>query len=438
MTLPKEPSAVPSSTRVEGELPPLMQDKSFWGMSLTQFLGAFNDNLFKQLLLLLATPTAAQLAAGAQPDRQAEAMVVFAAAVLIFSGFAGWLADGLSKRTLIIGSKIAEIVVMVFGMIGFFFYGTIGFGGMLVVLFLMGVQTAFFGPPKYGILPETIRDRDLPQANGIFLMFTFMAIIFGMVLAGILGANLETIWLSSAVCIGIAILGTATSFLVRRVPAANPGMPLRWSDCLAPPEVLRLVWRDKQLLYALMVTSVFWMLGGIVQNSVNALGKSQLGLGDGATSLLAAMLGIGIPLGCLLGGKLSAGRINPRVVAGGAIGVVICLALMSLRGGEDRHFLGFYGSIPVLIAAGISTGIFIVPIQVSVQALPPANEKGRMIALMNQCNWIGIILGAFLFKATILFLEQTDQPRNTAFLVAAALMLPIAIFYRPEERQLGD
>lgn len=438
MTSHQEPAPVPSSTRVEGELPPLLQDKAFWGMSVTQFLGAFNDNLFKQLLLLLATPTAVQLAAGAKPDRQAEAMVVFAAAVLIFSGFAGWLADGMSKRTLIIGSKMAEIVVMTLGMIGFFFYGTIGFGGMLVVLFLMGTQTAFFGPPKYGILPETIRDRDLPQANGIFLMFTFMAIIFGMVLAGILGTNIETIWLGSAVCIGIAILGTATSFMVRRVPAANPGMPLRWSDCLAPPEVLRLVWRDKQLLYALMVTSVFWMLAGIVQSSVNALGKSQLGLGDGATSILAAMLGVGIPIGCLLGGKFSAGKINPRVVVVGAIGVVICLTLMSLRGGDDRHLLGFYGSIPVLIAAGISTGIFIVPIQVSVQALPPPDEKGRMIALMNQCNWIGIILGAFLFKATILLLEQTDQPRNTAFLVAAALMLPIAIFYRPEERQLGD
>lgn len=438
MTSPQEPSAVPSSTRVEGELPPLLQDKAFWGMSVTQFLGAFNDNLFKQLLLLLATPTAAQLAAGAKPDRQAEAMVVFAAAVLIFSGFAGWLADSMSKRTLIIGSKAAEIVVMALGMIGFFFYGTIGFGGMLVVLFLMGTQTAFFGPPKYGILPETIRDRDLPQANGIFLMFTFMAIIFGMVLAGILGTNLDTIWLGSAVCIGIAMLGTATSFLVRRVPPANPGMPLRWSDCLAPPEVLRLVWRDKQLLYALIVTSTFWMLAGIVQSSVNALGKSQLGLNDGATSILAAMLGVGIPIGCLLGGKLSAGRINPRVVIGGAIGVVIFLALLSLRGGEDRHLLGFYGSIPVLIAAGISTGIFIVPIQVSVQALPPPDEKGRMIALMNQCNWIGIILGAFLFKATILLLEHTGQPRNTAFLVAAALMLPIAIFYRPEERRLGE
>ena len=265
-----------------------------------------------------------------------------------------------------------------------------------------------------------------------------MAIIFGMVLAGAMGAHPETIWRGSVACIAIALVGSATAFLVRKVSPAKPGMPLRLSDCLAPPELLRLVWRDKQLLYALMVTSTFWMLGGIVQNSVNALGKSQLGLGDGKTSILAAMLGVGIPIGCVVGGKLSAGRINPRVVVLGATGVVFFLGLLSLRGGPNDHLLGFYGSIPVLIAAGVSTGIFIVPIQVSVQALPPPDEKGRMIALMNQVNWIGIITGALLFKGTIVLLEQTNQPRNTAFLLAAMLMAPIALFYRPKERSLGD
>ncbi|MEO0530009.1 MAG: MFS transporter [Planctomycetota bacterium] len=440
MTDANEP--LPSSTRV-ADVPPLSKDTSFWGMTATQFLGAFNDNLFKQLMLLLATPTAVEIAAAQAngetvPDRQAEAMIVFAAAILAFTGIAGWLADKTSKRTIIIGAKMAEIVVMTLGMIGFLLYGTFGFGGMLVVLFFMGVQTAFFGPSKYGILPETIHDRDLPTANGIFLMFTFVAIIFGVVLAGAIGAKTETAWRGSAICIAIAVIGTGTSLLTRRVPPANPELKLRWYDWLVPPESIALVRRDRELLLALMVTSSFWLLGSIVQQAVNALGKSQLGLGDGQTSILAAMLGIGIPIGCLLGGKLSAGRINPRVVAGGAIGIVISLGLMSLRGGPDGHLLGFYGSIPVLVAAGISTGVFIVPIQVAVQALPPANEKGRIIALMNQCNWVGIIVGAFLFKGAVLFCDTFDQPRNTAFAVGALVMLPIALFYRPKERELGD
>ncbi|TWT87597.1 Lysophospholipid transporter LplT [Pseudobythopirellula maris] len=439
----QEQPPLPSSTRVTEELPPLTSDPSFWAMSLTQFLGAFNDNVFKQLLLLLATPTAAAIAAAelageSAPDRQSEAMIVFAAAFLIFSGFAGWLADRTSKRTLIVASKAAEILVMAIGMVGFYFYDLIGFGGMLVVLFLMGVQSAFFGPPKYGILPETLRDSDLPRANGIFLMFTFLAIIFGVVVAGLLKAYVDNVWLGSAVCVLIAVVGTMTALGVRRVPPATPGAPLGAEDLLVPRSLLRVVWSDRQLMLAVLVTSAFWMLGGVVQQSVNALGKSQLGLGDAKTSLLAAMLGVGIPVGCVLGGYLSRGRINPRVVVVGASVLLVCLLLMALRGGANDHLLGFGGSIPVLVVMGIGTGMFIVPVQVSIQALPPADEKGRMIALMNQCNWIGIVLGAILFKVALVTLDAAGQPRNTMFLVAAAIMLPVALFYRPEERSLSD
>jgi acyl-[acyl-carrier-protein]-phospholipid O-acyltransferase/long-chain-fatty-acid--[acyl-carrier-protein] ligase len=418
-------------------LPPLLADRAFWGMSVTQFLGAFNDNLFKQLLLLLATPTAAQLAAGAAHDRQSEAMIVFAGSILLFSGFAGWLADRISKRSIIVGCKVAEVLIMLLGLVGFLNYGAIGFGGMLVVLALMGVHTAMFGPPKYGILPEMIRQRDLPQANGVFLMFTFVAIIFGTVLAGKLGAEVATAWRGSLACIAIAVVGVVTALMVRPTRPANPTMRLRFWDFLAPPELLRTVWRDKELLYALIVTSTFWMLGGMVQQTVNALGKTQMGLGDSATSVLAAMLGVGIPVGCLLGGRLSAGRIDPRVVLGGACGVVIGLLLMSLRGGENQHLLGFRGSIPVLVLTGIATGAFIVPVQVSLQTLPPAEDKGRVIGLMNQCNWIGILLGAVLYNVALPLLERAGQPRNTMFAVAALLMLPVVLFYRPKARDLA-
>jgi acyl-[acyl-carrier-protein]-phospholipid O-acyltransferase/long-chain-fatty-acid--[acyl-carrier-protein] ligase len=418
-------------------LPPLLVDRAFCGMSVTQFLGAFNDNLFKQLLLLLATPTAAQVAAGAARDRQSEAMMVFAGSILLFSGFAGWLSDRVSKKSIIVACKAAEVLIMLLGLVGFLNYGAVGFGGMLVVLALMGVHTAMFGPPKYGILPEMIRDRDLPQANGIFLMFTFVAIIFGTVLAGKLGADVSTAWRGSLACIGIAVMGVVTALMVRRTPPANPTMPLRFWDFLAPPELLRIVWRDKELLAALIVTSTFWMLGGMVQQTVNALGKTQMGLDDASTSVLAAMLGVGIPVGCLLGGRLSAGRIDPRVVLGGAAGVVVGLLLMSLRGGDHRHLLGFYGSIPVLMLTGVATGAFIVPVQVSLQTLPPAEEKGRVIGLMNQCNWVGILLGAVLYDHGLSLLERANQPRNTMFAVTAAMMLLVVLFYRPKARDLA-
>ena len=432
-------SGTPVGATLDHEvLPPLELDASFWGMAVTQFLGAFNDNLFKQLVLLLATPTAAQLAVGEKPDRQAEAMIIFAGAFLLFSGYAGWLSERHSKRTIVVWSKAAEIVVMLAGMVGFYYYQVVGLWGMMGVLFFMGLQSAFFGPAKYGILPEMIRERDLPRANGIFLMFTFLAIVFGTAIAGAMSTKVESVWKWSALCVVIAVVGTLTALWVRRVPIADPDARFRWSDALVPPEMLRLVARDRQLLLALLVTSLFWLLGGVVQPAVNALGKTQLGLGDGWTSALTAMLGVGIPIGCVLGGFLSRRSINPRVVTAGATGIVIALALLSLRGGEQQHLLGFWGSAPVLVLLGISTGMFIVPVQVSLQALPPRGEKGRMIALMNQCNWIGIILGAILFKACTLALDATGQPRNVIFGVTAALMLPVALFYRPQEQRLGE
>jgi len=415
-------------------LPTLYADRSFWGMAITQFLGAFNDNLFKQLMLLLATPTAAAIAAGqAGKDMQSDAMIVFASAFLLFSGLAGYLGDKLSKRGVVVFSKVAEIGVMLLGFAGFYYYDLIGFPGMLMVLFLMGTQSAFFGPSKYGILPEMLRNEDLPRANGIFLMLTFLAIIFGTAAAGLLLRELGSrVWLSSLFCVGIAILGTLTSLLVRSTPIADANLRFRFSMLGISRDMVVLLKRDRALLMALVVSSLFWMIGGIVQQTVNALGKTQLGLKDWPTSVMAASIGLGIAMGCVIGGILSRGCINPRVVKTGAVGICLTLVILALPGGSHHHLLGYPGSVPALIVLGTFTGIFIVPIQVALQSLPPKQEKGRMIGLMNQCSWIGIILGAILYKACIAILDYTGGPRSTIFLVTALIMLPVALFYYPQ------
>lgn len=422
-------------------LPPLYEDSSFWGMAATQFLGAFNDNVFKQLILLLATPAAAQANANGQgEDLQWAAMFVFAAAFLIFSGFAGYLSDRFSKRPIVILAKVAEIVIMLLGMIGFWFFAQIGFAGMLVVLFLMGTQSAFFGPAKYGILPEMIRARDLPRANGMFLMLTFLAIIFGVALAGALlnWFGHERVWMASLACVGIAAVGTATSLLVRRLPAAQPALKYEWSCWTISTEILGLLRQDRELLRAIFVVSIFWMLGGIVQPALNALGKTQLGLDELKVSVLSAMVGIGIAAGCILGGYFSRSRINPRVVTVGGFGLLATMVAMSLPGGAHGHLLGYWGSLPVLVLMGVFTGMFIVPIQVLLQSRPPRGDKGRMIATMNQCTWLGIILSAVLYKLCIEVLDATGGPRNLIFAATAVIMLPVALLYRPPDERLAD
>src|SRR5437588_3629762 len=208
--------------RLEAAGTPLFRDRSFWGMTATQFLGAFNDNLFKQLVLLLAVGTGTTLvvsgvaspadrdAARAGPDLQSLAMFCFALPFLLFSGIAGYLSERYSKRTIIVACKIAEIGIVLLGLTAFAIWNVTGIAGLLLVLFLMGTHSAFFGPPKWGILPELFAERDLPQANGVILMTTFLAIIFGTGLAGVLldWFGIAQLWLASLACLAIAVLGT--------------------------------------------------------------------------------------------------------------------------------------------------------------------------------------------------------------------------------------
>jgi acyl-[acyl-carrier-protein]-phospholipid O-acyltransferase/long-chain-fatty-acid--[acyl-carrier-protein] ligase len=430
--------------------PSLYRDPSFWGMTVTQFLGAFNDNLYKQLVLLLSIAAGGAAAAEAT-DEQWLPMFVFAAPFLAFTGYAGYLSDKYGKRTIVILCKLAEIAIMALGGLGFYFYwknGSLTF--LYFVLFLMGTHSAFFGPGKYGILPELLRESDLPRANGFILMSTFLAIIFGTGLAGALMED-GRLWMASAVCMAIAVIGTSTSLLVRRLPPANPGLQFEWSALTVPPDMRELLSRDRPLFLALAVSSIFWLLAGMVPSAVNALGKIELGVGDLWTSILTACIGVGIATGCVIGGLVSGGKVDFRLLRVGIIGMLVCLGLAGVpsRGevanlvdasgelirmpgfGETRQWLGYKGSLSVMLLLGVSTGLFAVPLQVYMQSRPPKDKKGRMIAVMNQANWIGVLVSAGLYWLLARLIEARDWPRCTMFLFIAALTLPIAVLYHP-------
>jgi MFS family permease len=436
------------------KLPPLYEDVSFWGMNLTQFLGAFNDNLFKQVVLLLSI--AAVKADGGEAvsaDDQWLPMLVFAAPFLAFTGFAGYLSDKFSKRTVIILCKVAEIVAMALGGLGLYLFtqnGSLAFA--YAVLFLMGAQSAFFGPGKYGILPEMLRQRDLPRANGFMLMLTFLAIIFGTVVAGLLLED-GRLWLAATACVAIAVVGTITSLFVRPVPAANPNLEFEPSALTVPPDMRAMLAGDRPLLAALLVSSVFWLLAGMVPSAVNAVGKLELQVGDANTSYMAGLIGVGIAVGCAVGGIVSKGRIDFRLLRIGVIGMCACLLIAGIPGGGDavgvkdaagafvdlpglgegRQWLGFWGSLPIMLLLGTFTGLFAVPLQVFMQSRPPEDKKGRMIAVMNQANWVGVLLSAGIYYVLSRTVEAADWPRSTMFLFIAALTLPIALFYHPKQ-----
>jgi MFS family permease len=445
-------------------LPTLYADKSFWGMTVTQFLGAFNDNLFKQLILLLSITVIAGGAADGKPqtqDNQWIAGFVFTVPFLAFTGIAGYLSDKHGKRTIVVLCKVAEIAVMMLGGLGFMYYASHdkSLGLLYVGLFLMGAQSAFFGPAKYGILPEMLRDKDLPRANGFILMTTFLAIIFGTVAAGFLLKHFsDQLWVSSISCITIAVLGTVTSLFVRRVPPANPQLKVEPSSFLIPPDMRKLLQDDRPLLMALLVSSIFWLLASMVPPAVNVLGKSALALGDDYTSILVGIIGIGIAGGSVIGGLISKGAVSFGLIRAGSIGMLVTLLLMSipangdlalLRGAdgmlqhlpgiaEGRQWLGFWGSLGTLLFLGIFTGFFAVPLQVFMQSRPPDDKKGRMIAVMNQANWVGVLIAQLLYGLLSTLLETLNWPRSLMFLFIAVMLLPIVLFYHPKDELLSD
>jgi MFS family permease len=423
---------------------PLFRDRSFWGMTATQFLGAFNDNLFKQLMLLLAIPVGAEAARKA--DEQGIATMLFSLPFVLFSGFAGYLSDRYSKRTMIVLCKVAEIGIMLLGMVGFLAYARIGYPGLLLVLFLMGTHSAFFGPGKYGILPELFREADLPRANGVILMTTFLAIIFGTASAGVLGGLLydaagqrvpERLWVGSLMCVGIAVCGTLTSLLVRPIPAAVPDLPFQPSSLVIPPDTRALLLADRPLLAALVVSCMFWLVSGVAMQAVNSLGMTQLGVGEQRTSLMTAVIGLGIAAGAVLAGRLSKGKADFRLVTWGAWGMVVGMAVMAISlpagGAGFRHLLGYAGSFPVLVFLGAAAGMLAVPVQVFIQSRPPEDQKGRMIAVMNLTNFIAILLSGLIYFGLDRVITAFGWPRSVLFGFNALLILPVAVVFRPRE-----
>ncbi len=455
-------------------LPAIRRDVSFWGMTLTQFLGAFNDNLFKQLVLLVCTDFVRKQQGG--PDYyQTLASAFFSLPFVLFSGFAGYLSDLNEKRVVVIWCKVAEIVVMLAGTAAFFAFNfdpKWAIFGLILVLFLMGAQSAFFGPSKFGILPEMFRSSDLPYVNGVFIMTTFLAIILGTALAGPLKDSLgnELLWLTSMACVATAALGTLTSLLVRHTPVANPYLQFRLATLAIDRQTWGLIRKDKAIRNVLYITSIFWMIGGVIQMASNAYGKYQLAVSDTRTSTMLVGVAVGIAVGCVIAGRVSKGkikfglyRLGNFVVATGLIGlgtvgiigpnfereIIAAEKVIEARGLGDESIsdetfkqaeatIESIKSRPVdgsewaaralLLLTGIGAGLFTVPMQTFLQVRPPDDEKGRVIAAMNLFNWIGILLASATYFAFSSAVYQFGWPQAVQFFFCAGVMLLLYLY----------
>jgi acyl-[acyl-carrier-protein]-phospholipid O-acyltransferase / long-chain-fatty-acid--[acyl-carrier-protein] ligase len=346
----------------------------------TQFLGAFNDNLFKIVVSMLAVHAATHAGAGRQLSLVG---VVFALPFLLFSGYAGQVADVFSKRTVLVITKSLEIVAASLGLFAFM-SGQLNL--MYAVLFLIALQATFFSPAKYGILPEMLPDRDLSRANGVLEMSTFVAIVAGTAIGGYLfEVWKDRLWMIGLIVVAVAVVGTALSTRIPAVPAAAPGARIAinpWREIVLGVKRLR---GNRVLWLTVAGISYFWFLGALLQLLMILFGTEVMGLSDRLTGILTTFAAIGIAIGSLAAGRLSGDKVELGLAPIGSIGMGVFAILLSQSGHSfalaalNLTMVGFFG------------GLFAVPLNALLQQKSGDDEKGRLMATNNFVNMIAIM-----------------------------------------------
>jgi acyl-[acyl-carrier-protein]-phospholipid O-acyltransferase/long-chain-fatty-acid--[acyl-carrier-protein] ligase len=362
----------------------LLRNAGFHSFLWTQFLGALNDNMCKIVISMRAMHVAASTGSGS--EYLALAGAVFVIPFLLFSGYSGRLADTLSKRTVLISVKAFEILIMALGIAAFF---STRIELMLVVLFLMALHSTVFSPAKYGIVPEIVADRDLSRANALLEMSTFMAIVLGTSLGSIMFAHWKNqAWIPGLVMVAVAVAGFAASLRITRVPAsgaagsfgANPFADI-WAGT---KEIIK----DRALTMTVAGISYFWFLGALFQMDLLLFGSEVLHASDLRVGLMVTCLAIGIGAGSLLAGRWSGDKVELGLVPLGSLLMGLCsIALYTARSS--------YGwSVAALAMLGISSGLFIVPLNAFLQQRGGPAHKGRTIATNNFYNTLGLLLAS--------------------------------------------
>ncbi|HAA54678.1 MAG TPA: hypothetical protein DCE42_07960 [Myxococcales bacterium] len=369
--------------------------KSFRALVGAQFLGAFNDNLFKQLILFLA---ASYLFKG--QDKQGLAFAVFSLPFVLFSGMAGDLSEKYSKRKIIVWMKVAEIVVMVLGMIALQMKS---WTLMLVVLFIMGLQSAFFGPSKYGVIPELVPPLGLMKANGVIAMTTFMGVLLGQALAGpLLDKFIDQLWITGAACVAFSVIGLIFSLRMGELERQKPDLPITPNPFGRLFETIGHLRKQKGLMTIVVLNSFFWFDGGVIQQSIVALGeKAYLNVPAGEKrllSLLMVTLALSIIIGSVIAPRFSKMLSAGKMTTIGFVGMIVGQGLMLLIGPVfQRANGGLYFAHFVMIVIGFFGAFFVVPTQSYLQHAPEPGMKGQTFAVNNFMNFLFIFLGGVYY-----------------------------------------
>ncbi len=380
--------------------------RTFIGLLIAQFFAAFNDQAIHAAAMFFAINK--QL----MTEKAAISLmpILFYSPWAIFCTLAGHMADKYSKRTTLVVWKIVEVLVAGVVVVGFYIgndgqEGHDQLGPMIVLgcVFLMGMHSAFFVPAKYGVMPEILPAHLLSKGNGLLESLSFLAVILGTVCGGVLselyrGQEVMIGW----VLLSLAIVGAMASFVIKKMPAANPTRKLPLNIYAPIVLSLKTLFSTKALRVALLGIAFFTFVVAFMRAAVYMLGESQVPRWDELkTSVVVGTVALGIGLGSPLAGFLSGKRVELRLVIVGAIGMICALVGAALFIQNTAVLVG------CTIAIGFCTGFYIVPLFTLLQHKAPKTGKGEMIATSNFINVVGAITSSLLFFGVVTVAQKT-------------------------------
>jgi len=379
---------------------------------LTQFFGAFNDNLFKNALVILIT---FKLAEAYKVNGQILITLVAGVFILPFfllSAFAGQIADKYEKSTLVHIIKFAEILLMIMTAIAF---NTMSLWWLIILLFFMGVHSTFFGPLKFSILPQHLHEDELVAGNGLVSAGTFIAILTGTLCGGLLILHrLGRIYISAGI-IGVAIAGFTASLFIPKASAPTPDMRIDWNVPHATWSMLAYIIPNKPVFRSLLGISWFWFLGAVFLAQCPTFAKDIIGGNEEVSTLFIVIFAVGVGVGSTFCNKLLSGRISGKSVPFACLGMSIStFMLYAFSTAADVHnalwsiadFLKLcasWGIVVSLFLLAVFGGLFSVPMYAIMQAKSNSEHMARSVACLNIMDSFGMVFSAVFTAVMLVF-----------------------------------
>ena len=404
----------------------LLNKRRFLPIFVTQFLNAFNDNFFKMAMVILATYTIyddPKIVA----SFNAWAAGIFILPFFLFSAMAGQLSDSIDKRRVILVVKTAEIVIMMIGAVGIYLESV---PIMFAALFLITTQSTFFGPIKYGILPQHLEEDEVLGGTGFVEAGTYIAILTGTIVGGLMPPKMAAI--------GIIIVALIGRFIAQYVPTAPPEddapkLEIDWNIFRGSWRLLRSTMHVRRIAMAIWAISFFWAIGAVLGAQFPPMVKDSLGGDNTVATMFTAVFSVGIAIGSVAINRLLKGEVSAKFAPASVIvmSVFVLLLWWAVKGWERgsaelidwRAFLSLARGDFILIAIlGISVfgGMFVVPLYAFLTTTVNKSETARTIAANNIINSGAMVLGTVIYGVLAMVGVSIA---DTLFLIAAACIV---------------